>query len=146
VDVLPQASVAIHERVTILPKPVEQSAVLSVLPVDVTVGVPHASVASGVVADGICALQSISASAGQFTNTGAVRSLTPVTVREIVAVLPQASVAINVLVFDRKHPLLITSPSLKFIVGVPQASVAVAPSSAASTSEGDGLQPTSTVA
>ena len=44
----------------------------------------------------------------------------------IVAVLPQASVAIKVLVCDLEQPVLFINPSLEVTVGVPQASVAVA--------------------
>jgi len=52
VDVLPHASRAVHVLVTTLLNPVEQSVVLSLFPVCVTVGVPHASVAEGVAAVG----------------------------------------------------------------------------------------------
>ena len=49
----------------------------------------------------------------------------------------------NVLVCERRHPLLCTEPSLCVTVGVPQASVAVAlPSEAAGF---DGLHPNATV-
>jgi hypothetical protein len=44
----------------------------------------------------------------------------------MVAVLPQASVAINVLTCDRSQPLLVTAPSREVIVGVPHPSVAEA--------------------
>ncbi len=45
----------------------------------------------------------------------------------MVAVLPQSSVAVNVLVCVRSQPLLITAPSLEVIfVMLPHASVAVA--------------------
>jgi len=98
VDVLPQASRAIHERVTTLLNPVAQSAALSVVPVDVTVGVPQASVADGVDAVGTAAPQSMSTLAGQVVKTGAVRSTIHVAVREAVAVLPQPSLATQVLV------------------------------------------------
>src|SRR6266487_632898 len=55
---------------------------------------------------------------------GGVTSTVHVIVDELVAVLPQASVAVNVLVCDRTHVPL-TGPSLDVTVGVPQASVAV---------------------
>ena len=44
----------------------------------------------------------------------------------MVAVLPQPSEAVNVLICDLKHPLLLIAPSVNVTVGVPQASVAVA--------------------
>jgi hypothetical protein len=62
--------------------------------------------------------------------TGAVRSTVQLTVLEIVAVLVHASVAVNVLICDLLQPVLITSPSLCVIVGVPHTSVAVAEPSA----------------
>ncbi len=39
-------------------------------------------------------------------NVGAVRSSVHVAVRDVVAILPQTSVAVNVLVCERLHPLL----------------------------------------
>jgi hypothetical protein len=56
--------------------------------------------------------------------TGAVRSEVQLTVLVSVAILPQASVAVNVLVWDLAHPVEITAPSLGTSVGVPQRSVA----------------------
>ena len=66
-------------------------------------------------------------------NTGGVTSAVQVTEREIVAVLPQASVAVNVLVLVRRQLLLWSAPSTPaFTEGVPpQPSVAVAEPSAA---------------
>jgi hypothetical protein len=78
--------------------PVVQFAGLSVEPVRVTVGVPHASDAVGVTDDGTAAEQSTSTLAGVVVNTGAVLSEVQVTVRDAVAVLPQASLAVHVLV------------------------------------------------
>ena len=74
-------------------------------------------------------------------NTGGVRSLVQVTVVEAVAVLPQPSVALNVLVCDAEHPLVMTGPSITVTAGVPQAAVAVAEPSAALISDAVGLQP-----
>ena len=74
-------------------------------------------------------------------NTGDVLSLVHVTVLDTVAVLPQASLAVNVLVCDLAQPLLVIAPSLEVIVGVLQASVAVAVPHAAFISACDGLQP-----
>jgi hypothetical protein len=78
--------------------PVVQSAGLSVEPVSVTVGVPHASDAVGATIDGTGAVQSTSTLAGVVVNTGGVLSDVHVTVRAAVAVLPQASLAVHVLV------------------------------------------------
>jgi len=141
VDVLPQASRATHERVTTLLNPVAQSVALSVVPLDVTVGVPHASVADGVAAVGTATPQSMSTLAGQVVNTGAVRSTIHVAVRDVVAVLPQPSLAVNVLVCVRVQPVLPTEPSLCVTVVGPQASVAEADPSAALISPADGLHP-----
>jgi hypothetical protein len=47
-------------------------------------------------------------------------------VREVVEVLPQASVTVHVLVCDREHPLLLTAPSVPVMVDAvvgPQLSV-----------------------
>ena len=57
---------------------------------------PHASLAVGVPNDGVSG-HSMVAAAGTEVNTGAVLSVTVITC-DAVAVLPQASVAINVLV------------------------------------------------
>jgi hypothetical protein len=55
--------------------------------------------------------------------------------------LPQASVAVNVLVCDLEHPLLVTAPSDDVTVGVLHASVAVAEPSAALIAADVGLHP-----
>jgi hypothetical protein len=63
----------------------------------------------------------------------------------MVAVLPQPSVAVKVLVLVRKQPLLSSAPSVPVLtVTAPQASVAVAPFSVAEIFVG--LQPRFTVA
>jgi hypothetical protein len=62
-------------------------------------------------------------------------------VLEVVAVLPQASLAVNVLVCDALHDVVDIAPSLDVIVVVLQPSVAVADPRAASISETEGLQP-----
>jgi hypothetical protein len=59
----------------------------------------------------------------------------------IVAELPQASTAINVLICDALQLVVDTEPSLDDIVGMPQPSVAVADPNAAVISEACGLQP-----
>ena len=73
--------------------------------------------------------------------TGGTKSEVHVTVLVSVAVLPQASVAINVLVCDLEQPVDVIGPSLELTVGVPQASVAVAEPSAALIAAAEGLQP-----
>ena len=95
---MPQASVALNVLVTIRLNPVVQFVLLSVEPVMVTVGVPHASDAVGLLIDGIVSLHSISTLAGVLVNTGARLSNVQVIVLDAVAVLPQASLAVNVLV------------------------------------------------
>jgi len=72
---------------------------------------------------------------------GAVTSTVHVAVRDAVTVLPHPSVAVQVLVCDRSHPLLTTAPSVEVTVGVPQASVDVAEPSALLIAPVDGLQP-----
>jgi len=57
-----------------------------------------------------------------------------------VALLPQASTAVNVLVCVCVH-VPVTGPSVNDTVGIPQASVAVAVPSAAVISEAEGLHP-----
>ena len=67
-----------------------------------------------------------------------------VTVRDTVAVLLQASLAVKVLVCVRSQPLVTIEPSDELIVGAPQASVAVAvPSEPAGL---EGLHPNGTFA
>jgi len=76
-----------------------------------------------------------------IVNTKTVTSAVHVTVLDAVEVLPQKSLAVNVLVCERLHPLLLTGPSLEDTVGVPQASVAVAVPSALLISLAAGLHP-----
>ena len=56
-------------------------------------------------------------------------------------VFPQASIAVNVLVCERLHPLLTIGPSVVVNVGVPQASKALATPSIVGIAVGAGLQP-----
>src|SRR5512143_2151367 len=103
VAVLPQASVAVNVLVCVLVHPFDCTAPS----VDVTVGVPHASVAVAVPN-----AAAIAAFVGLQPNTpaalsvivGGVTSCVQVTVEDVVAVLPQASVAVNVLVCVLVHP------------------------------------------
>ena len=53
-------------------------------------------------------------------SVGAVKSYIHLTVREVVDVLRHPSVAVNILVLERLHPLLTTAPSEEVIVTVPQ--------------------------
>jgi hypothetical protein len=109
-----------------------------------TTGLPHAAVA---VADPKAAL--ISEAEGLQPSVGVAPVIMIVggfgesvqfTVLVSVAVLPQASIAIKVLVCDLKHPLLLMPPSIEVTVGVPHPSVAVAVPSAAFMAAGEGLQ------
>jgi hypothetical protein len=67
--------------------------------------------------------------------------LVQVTVVDAVAVLPQASMAVNVLVSEAEQEVVVIDPSLNDRVGLPQASEAVAVPRAAVISEAEGLQP-----
>src|SRR5687767_257214 len=111
----------------------------------VTVGTLHASDAVGATGAGTSSRQSRSTLAGVLVNTGAVTSAVHVTVLDAVEVLPQKSLAVNVLVCERLHPLLVTLPSLEDTVGVPQASAAVAVPSALLMSLAAGLHPSAVV-
>lgn len=62
---------------------------------------------------------------------GGVTSDVHVTVRDADEVLPQASIAVQVLVCEREHPLLVIFPSVDVTVGVAHASVTVADPNAA---------------
>ena len=130
VAVLPQASVAVNVLVCDLLHPL----VIIAPSVDVTAGVLQPSVAVAVPsAPFIVAVDGLHPSAIAFpvaVMVGAVKSSVHVAVLDIVAVLPQPSVAVNVLVWLRVHPALTTEPSVEVTVGVPQASVAVAVPSA----------------
>jgi hypothetical protein len=142
-DVLPHASVAIHVLVCERPHPL-----LCTAPsVEVMVGVPHASVAVAVPnAPFIAAVDGLHPSASVppvAVSVGAVTSAVHVAVRDVVAVLPQPSVAVHVLVCARPHPLLTIAPSVEVSVGVPQASVAVAVPNAPFIVAVDGLHPSS---
>ena len=113
--------------------------------VTLTDGVPQAAVA---VADPKAAL--ISAAEGLQPRagivpviiiTGGLGALVQVTVVEVVAVLPQASIAEYVLVNEALHEVVTIVPSLNDRVGVPQPSVADAVPRAAVIADEVGLQP-----
>ena len=147
--------VTVEEAVAELPHPSEALKVLvfeAEQPLDctgpsvtVTAGVPHAAVAvaeprAALIseADG---LQPRVATAPVIIIVGGLGTLVHVTVVEAVAVLPQASMAVNVLVLEALHDVVDIAPSLDVTDAVPQPSVAVAVPSAALISEADGLQP-----
>jgi hypothetical protein len=73
--------------------------------------------------------------------SGTEASTTHVMVRDVPDTLPQASVALKVLVCVRVHPLKVTFPSKKETTGVLQLSVAEAVPSAALICAAEGLQP-----
>jgi hypothetical protein len=73
--------------------------------------------------------------------TGGTRSLVQLTVLDVVALLPQPSIAVNILVLDDEQLDVDTAPSVNVTVVVLQPSLAVADPSAASISEAEGLQP-----
>src|SRR5207342_765960 len=137
VAVLPQASIAENVLVCVcVHVPVTGPSV------NETVGAPQASVAVAVPR-----AASIRAAAGLHARVnvvpvavmvGGTRSEVQVTVLNVVAVLPQASIAVNVLVCVCVH-VPVTGPSVNETVGAPQASVAVAVPSAASISAAAGL-------
>ena len=109
------------------------------------VGTPHASVAVAVPnaplispADG---LHPIDVPVPPVVSTGGVRSSIQLTVLDAVDVLPQKSIAVNVLVCVRTHPVLVTLLLLCDIVGTPHPSVADAVPSAPLISPADGLHP-----
>src|SRR6188474_1055522 len=77
-------------------------------------------------------------------NAGGIRSEVQLTVLEVVAELPQPSTAVNILVLEDEQLDVDTAPSVNVMVGVLQASVAVAVPSATSISEAEGLQPKAT--
>ena len=147
VAVLPQASTAEnvlvceaeHDVVVIVPS--EEVIFVTVPQPSEAVAVPSAAEISE--ADG---LQPSVVTAPVIVITGGFWSATQVTVLEVVAVLPQASLAVNVLVWDALHEVVDIVPSVEVIfVTVPQPSVAVAEPSAAEISAAKGLHPKTTV-
>src|SRR4249919_1162185 len=128
VAVLPHASVAINVLVRVYSLAQVPGALASV---EVMLTAPHASLAVGVPNDGVSG-HSMVAATGTEVNTGAVLSSTVITC-EAVAVLPQASVAINVLVrvYSLAHvpgalasvEVMLTAPHASLAVGVPKLGV-----------------------
>jgi len=76
---------------------------------------------------------------------GGLRSVVQLTVLDMVAVLPHPSLAVNVLVCEAVQPVVLIKPSADEIVGVPQASVAVALASAVFIAPAVGLHPNVTL-
>ena len=147
--------VTVEEAVAELPQPsealnvlvceAEQEVVTTCPSETVTDGVLHAAVA---VAEPRAALiseaeglQPSVATAPVIIIVGGLGALNQVTVVEAVAVLPQASMATNVLVLEALHDVVAIAPSVDVIVGVLQPSEAVAVPRAALISEAEGLQP-----
>jgi hypothetical protein len=142
VDVLLQASLAVNVLVCERP---HADGLVTDASVKVTVVGPHTSVAlaepSAKLISDAAGLQPKDVPVPFAEIVGGVKSSVHVTVREVVDVLLQASLAVNVLVCDLEHVLLLILPSFCVIVTAPQASVAVAEPSARLISEATGLQP-----
>jgi hypothetical protein len=121
---LVQASLAVN----VLVKERLQPVVTIAPSLDVIVTVPQASVAVAVPSEpeGLDGLHPNATFAELPVKVGGVLSSVHVTVLEVVAVLLQASLAVNVLVSERSQTLLTTKPSDDVIVTAPHASVAVA--------------------
>ena len=141
VALLPQPSVALNVLVCEAEQPLDCTGPS----VTVTAGDPQAAVA---VAEPRAALiseaeglQPSVATAPVIIMVGGLGTLVHVTVVEAVAVLPQASTAINVLVSDAEQEVVVIVPSVAETDAVLQPSVAVAVPSAVAISEADGLQP-----
>ena len=154
---------AVHETVLAavaeLPQPSEATKVLicdwvqplvcTAPSVNVTIGVLQAAVAvadprAALISEAV-GLQPRVTEAGVTIIVGGLGALNQVTVLVIVAVLPQASMAVNVLVSEAEHEVVTMVPSLNVNVGLLQASVAVAEPRAAVISDEAGLQPSDTL-
>jgi hypothetical protein len=79
--------------------------------------------------------------AGIIIMVGGLGALSQLTVLDVVALLPQPSTAVNVLVCEDEQLVVDIAPSVAVILTVLHASVAVADPSAALISEAKGLQP-----
>ena len=138
---LPQPS----EAVNVLVCEAEHEEVTTGPSETLTDGLPQAAVAvaepSAALISEAEGLQPSVAVAPVIIIVGGLGALVQVTVLTAVAVLPHASMAVNVLVCDAEHEVVDTAPSVNEIVGEPQPSVAVAVPRAALISEAEGLQP-----
>ena len=114
---------ALHEVVVIGPS---ETITAGVLQAAVAVAEPRAALISE--ADG---LQPSVATAPVIIIVGGLGTLVHVTVVAAVEVLPQASTAVNVLVLEALHDVVVIAPSLDVTDAVPQPSEAVAVPSAA---------------
>ena len=141
---LPQPSTAVN----ILVCEEEQLLVDTAPSVNVIVAMLQPSVAdaepSAAVISVAAGLQPSGTTAYDPVNAGGIWSLVQVTVLEVVAVLPQPSTAVNILVCEDEQLDVDTAPSVNVTVAVLHASVAVADPSAAVISEAEGLQPSVT--
>jgi hypothetical protein len=138
---LPQPS----EAINVLTSEAAHAAEITGPSVNVTIGIPHAAVAvaepSAAVISEAEGLQPRANVAGLTIIVGGLGAFVQVTVLVVAAELPQASIAINVLVCEAEQLVVVTLPSVKEMVGIPQASEAVAVPRAAAISEAAGLQP-----
>ena len=138
---LPQPS----EAVNVLVCDAEQEVVTIGPSETLTAGEPQAAVAVAVPSAALISeaegLQPRVAVAPVIIIVGGLGALVHVTVVAAVAVLPQASTAINVLVREAEQEVVDIVPSLNDSVGLPQASVAVAEPSAAVIADEVGLHP-----
>jgi hypothetical protein len=143
VEVLPQPSIAVNILVCdLLQVPLTASSdevIVVVAHASVAVAVPNAEI----IADEV-GLQPNATFEYEPVKVGEVTSDVHKIVREAVAELPQASMAVNVLVCERAQTLLITEPSDEVIVDVAHASVAVAVPNAEVIADEVGLHPNET--
>jgi hypothetical protein len=141
VALLPHPSIAVNVLICVRSQPL-----LPIVPSEeLTVGIPHASVAiavpSALLISEATGLHPNVVVLPPVVNVGGIISAVQVTVDEAVAELPQPSEAINVLVCDREQLLVDIVPSVNVTAGVPHAADAVAVPRAALISEVVGLQP-----
>jgi hypothetical protein len=118
--------------------------------VNVTIGVLQAAVAvadpSAAVISEAEGLQPRVTEAGIIIMVGGLGALSQVTVLDVVALLPQPSTAVNILVCEEEQLLVDTAPSVDVILTTLQPSVADAEPSAAVIADEAGLQPSGTSA
>jgi len=141
---LPQPSTAVNilvceEEQLLVDTAPSVNVIVAVLQPSVAVADPRAAVISEVKG-----LQPSGTSAYDPVNAGGIWSAVHLTVLVTVAVLPQPSTAMNVLVCEAEHEVVVIVPSVEVMVGAAQPSVAVAVPKAAAISEAEGLQPSIT--
>ena len=141
---LPQPSTAVNvlvceEEQLVVDTVPSVAVILTALQASVAVAEPRAaSIAAAV------GLQPSDVAVPVAVITGGIRSDVQLTVLEVVAVLPQPSMAVNILVCEEEQLLVDTAPSVNVIVAMLQPSVADAEPSAAVISVAAGLQPSGT--